>query len=149
ADDRTCNRRDAHGLIHTLHSSCCASPTPASCLPTDPNFKESDPPANAYGYGYTEAGRRMTYRIHYQNVGGADAHAVAVLDPPDDAPHAAAPRIAAGAPSAPATRTTRWIDPAVPRATPRVVRFSLAVRAAAPPQTRIRNVATVLFPDAV
>ena len=37
----------------------------------------------------------------------------------------------------------------VPPPTPRSVRFSVAVRADAPEDTRVRNVATVIFPDAV
>ena len=36
----------------------------------------------------------------------------------------------------------------LPPATPRSVSFSVQVRGTAPPQTRIRNVATIIFPDA-
>jgi hypothetical protein len=47
------------------------------------------------------------------------------------------------------TRTIIWSDPVVPPATPRSVRFSAAVRADAQPGVRVRNVGTVIFPDAV
>ena len=48
-----------------------------------------------------------------------------------------------------ATRALVWTDPVLPPATPRSVSFSVNVRADAPEGTRIRNVGTIIFPDAV
>src|SRR5262249_2240896 len=50
------------------------------CVPHDPNFKESDPTVNLNGFGLTDAGRLMTYRIHYENDGNADALQVKIID---------------------------------------------------------------------
>lgn len=118
------------------------------CAPKDPNFKESVPPANAFGYAYAEPGQRIAYTIHYENVGDADAHDVLVIDPLDEDLDLATLAVEDGGVFDPATRTIRWSDPVVPPATPRAVRFAANLRADAPPATRVRNVATIVFPDA-
>jgi uncharacterized repeat protein (TIGR01451 family) len=118
-------------------------------VPIDPNFKEADPGVNAAGYGYTEAGRVMTYTLHYENIGDGDAHDVSVLDalPPDLDPSTLV--VGDGGAYDPASRVIRWRDAVVPPREPRRVSFSAAVRADAPHGTRVRNAATVIFPDAV
>ena len=121
----------------------------AHCAPYDPNFKESDPPVNALGYGYTEAGRVMTYTLHYENIGGADAHDVSVIDVLDPDLDDTTLVAGDGGTYDPVTRTLVWRDPVLPPATPRAVSYSVTVRADAPEQTRVRNTATVIFPDAV
>ena len=119
------------------------------CVPRDPNFKDTDPPVNIHGYGYAVAGQRMRYVLHYENVGDADAHDVQVLDALDEDLDAATLTIEDGGAYDPDTRTVRWLDPVVPPQAPRAVAFSVNVRADAPENTRVRNVATVVFPDAV
>jgi hypothetical protein len=47
------------------------------------------------------------------------------------------------------TRTLVWTDPLVPPATPRQVSFEIDVRSDAEPGTRVRNIGTIIFPDAV
>jgi hypothetical protein len=119
------------------------------CVPNDPNFKESVPAANAFGYGYARPGQEITYRLHYENVGTADAHEVEIVDPLHPDLDDATLVIGNGGRYDAATRTLRWADPVLPPATPRQVTFSARLRATAPPGTRVRNVATVVFPDAV
>ncbi|MCA1614675.1 MAG: DUF11 domain-containing protein [Acidobacteria bacterium] len=146
---------DGHGGTVTLPAYCCdGEPNSGiqdqNCrVPIDPNFKESDPGVNAAGYGYTEAGRVMTYTLHYENIGDADAHDVSVLDalPPDL--DASTLVVNAGGTYDPANRVITWRDPVVPPREPRSVSFRAAVRADAPHGTRIRNAGTVIFPDAV
>ena len=119
------------------------------CTPYDPNHKEADPPVNSAGYGYTEAGRLMTYTVHYENIGGADAHDVSVIDVLDPDLDDTTLVVNGGGTYDAGTRTLVWSDPLLPPATPRAVSYSVAVRADAPEQTRVRNTATVIFPDAV
>jgi uncharacterized repeat protein (TIGR01451 family) len=116
--------------------------------PHDPNFKESLPATNVYGYGYTEAGRMMSYTIHYENTGTGDAHDVSILDPLDTDLDETTLTVNDGGTYDAATRTILWRDPVVPPHQPRSVSFSVAVRADAPPNTIVRNVGTVIFPDA-
>lgn len=118
-------------------------------MPVDPNFKEADPPVNVFGHGYTEAGRTMTYRLHYENIGTADAHDVLVIDPLPDELDESTLAIADGGVFDPVARTITWTDPVVPPFAPRSVSFSVAVRSDAPLGTRIRNFGTIVFPDAV
>lgn len=132
----------------------CVAQLPAGCgvaagFPIDPNSKESDPPTNTLGYGYTEAGRTHTYTLHYENIGTADAHDVSIIDvlPPDLDDSTLA--INDGGVYDAATRTLIWRDPVLPPTTPRSVSFSINVRADAPASTRIRNSGTTIFPDAV
>ncbi|MEO8436294.1 MAG: thrombospondin type 3 repeat-containing protein [Pyrinomonadaceae bacterium] len=118
-------------------------------VPNDPNFKESDPAVNASGYGYTEAGRMMTYTVHYENIGDGDAHDVSILDvlPPDL--DASTLVVNDGGTYDPASRVIVWRDAVVPPHQPRTVSFRAAVRADAPHGTRIHNTGTIIFPDAV
>jgi hypothetical protein len=118
------------------------------CTPVDPNFKESDPPVNLAGYGFTAAGRKMTYTIHYENVGNADALDVKVIDGLDPDLDDSTLVIRNGGVYDEASRSLVWIDPVLPPSTPREVSFDVNVRADAPPGTRVRNVGTILFPNA-
>jgi uncharacterized repeat protein (TIGR01451 family) len=119
------------------------------CAPRDPNFKESIPGVTIEGYGYTQAGRTMTYALHYENEGNADAHDVRVIDVLDEDLDDATLVVHDGGVYDPATRTLVWTDPLVPPATPRQVSFEIDVRSDANPGTRVRNVGTIVFPDAV
>jgi hypothetical protein len=145
AGQQHCTATTFGGQQVQVEASCCEPG--ASCHVSDPNFKEADPPVNAQGFGYTEAGRRMTYTIHYENVGDLDALDVEILDPLDADLDASTLLVEDGGAYDAATRTIRWLDPVLPPHTPRTVRFSIQVRADAPPQTRVRNVATIVFPN--
>jgi uncharacterized repeat protein (TIGR01451 family) len=144
---------DGHGGKVMLPSKCCDGQRDNDGLdcrvPQDPNFKEADPAVNAAGYGYTAAGRLMTYRLHYENIGDGDAHDVAVIDVLPDDLDPSTLVLNNGGTYNPSSRAIVWRDPLVPPATPRSVSFSAAVRADAPHGTRIRNTGTVIFPDAV
>jgi uncharacterized repeat protein (TIGR01451 family) len=148
---------DAGGHLTQLPAACCDPNMNyeelvrrgVDCTPHDPNFKESDPPTNRNGYGYTQAGQVMTYTVHYENDGGADAHDVAIIDVLDSDLDEATLVINDGGSYDAATRTLVWRDPVVPPHTPRAVHYSIAVRSDAPEQTRVRNVGTIIFPDAV
>ncbi len=70
------------GTFLNIPAFCCEQPSlgdpndterrRVQCpAPHDPNFKQSDPETNVYGFGYTEAGRMMTYTIHYENRHGS------------------------------------------------------------------------------
>jgi len=48
----------------------------------------------------------------------------------------------------PATRVIVWTDPVLPPLDPRSVAFRVRVRADAPPGTHVRNVGTIVFPNA-
>jgi uncharacterized repeat protein (TIGR01451 family) len=119
------------------------------CVPVDPNRKESEPAVGAGGLGVTEAGATLTYTLRYENIGTADAHDVSIIDVLHPALDDTTLAVNNGGSYDPATRTLRWRDPVVPPATPRAVSFSVAVAGDAPPLTRIRNVGTIVFPDAV
>ena len=97
-------------------------------MPSDPNFKEADPAVNAAGYGYTEAGRVMTYTLHYENIGDGDAHDVSVIDalPPDL--DASSLFVDNGGTYNAASRVITWRDAIVTPHQPRSVRFRAAVR---------------------
>ncbi len=148
---------DAGGHLTELPAACC-DPNLSSgellrrgieCTPHDPNFKESDPPTNNSGYGFTEAGRVMHYTLHYENIGGADAHEVALIDVLDTDLDDSTLVINNGGTYDAASRTIIWRDPVLPPHVPRSVTYSIAVRGDAPEYTRVRNVGTVIFPDAV
>jgi uncharacterized repeat protein (TIGR01451 family) len=117
--------------------------------PIDPNFKETDPPVNIAGYGYTEAGQTITYTVHYENIGDADALNVSIIDVLDENLDDSTIVIDDAGTYDPTTRTLVWSDPVLPPATPRAVSFQIDVRADATPGTRVRNVATIIFPNAV
>jgi hypothetical protein len=153
----SCQSHDVHGRPIDVPAHCCAvngprvnGRAPDECNPIrDPNFKQADPPVNAVGYGYTEAGRLHTYWITYENTGEADALDVRVLDRLDEDLDDATLLVADGGLYDPATRMLEWTDPVVPPATPRSVHFEVAVRGDAPPFTHVRNQATAIFPNAV
>ncbi|MGH0037373.1 MAG: hypothetical protein ACQGVK_20290 [Myxococcota bacterium] len=130
-----------------LSLSACDVGVPG-CVPRDPNYKDSIPGVTIEGYGYTEAGLGMTYILHYENVGDADAIDVKVIDVLDEDLDDSTLVVHDGGVYDPATRTLVWTDPLVPPATPRQVGFEIAVRADALPGTRVRNVGTILFPNA-
>ncbi|KPJ94987.1 MAG: hypothetical protein AMJ53_03935 [Gammaproteobacteria bacterium SG8_11] len=141
-----------HGITVSLPSYCCDPNNRGQgpiCNPADPNYKVSIPPTNPKGYGYTQAGEQMTYTITYENIGGVDAHDVEILDVLDEDLDASTLVINNSGTFDSANRVLRWTDPVVPPQTPRSVSFSAAVRADATPGTRVRNVATIIFPDAV
>ena len=95
----------------------------------------------------TRAGEVIRYRAHYENIGGADAHDVQVIVALDDDLDAATLSAPGGRYDA-ATRSITWVDPVVFPSDPRHFDFSIAVRADAGPATRVRVVATIVFPDA-
>jgi uncharacterized repeat protein (TIGR01451 family) len=140
----------SHGTIQ-LPAYCCGQfpPTTTECAPQDPNFKESDPPTNALGYGYTKGGQLMEYTLHYENIGGVDAHNVSIIDVLNENLDETTLVVNDGGTYEPASRTILWSDPVVPPATPRSVSFSVNVRSDALPTTRIHNVGTIIFPDAI
>lgn len=120
-----------------------------SGVPIDPNFKTSVPPVSFLGFGYTEAGATITYHAHYENIGTADAHDVRIIDALHPGLDETTLLIHDGGSFDPATRALTWRDPLVPPATPRSVSFSAAVRSDAAPGSKIVNIGTIIFPDAV
>jgi len=119
------------------------------CRAFDPNFKESDPSTNAFGYGYAQAGQAITYTIHYENIGTADAHDVSILDPLHPSLDETTLAINNGGVYDPGPRVIVWHDPlALPPQVPRSVSFSVNINSNAQPGTRVRNRGTVVFPDA-
>ncbi len=162
--NQKCTFYDWHGTPHDIPSYCCDPKAlaeralhsdvqvNADCrlgVPVDPNFKESVPPVNILGDGYAEAGQTMTYTLHYENIGTADAHEVSILDVLDEDLDDSTLVIHDGGAYDPADRVLLWNDPVVPPGTPRTVSFSANVRNDAAPGTRIRNGGTIIFPDAV
>jgi uncharacterized repeat protein (TIGR01451 family) len=120
------------------------------CVPVDPNFKESIPSVNIVGYGYTEAGHRHTYILHYENIGNADAHNVSIIDVLDENLDETTLAVNDNGTYDPATRSLLWQDALpLPPHEPRSVSFAVNVRTDVPPGTRIRNVGTIVFPDAI
>lgn len=117
--------------------------------PLDPNRKEANPPTNVAGYGYAQAGQTITYTIHYENIGTADAHNVSILDPLHPNLDETTLAINNAGVYDPATRVIVWHDPlTLPPQVPRSVSFSVNVKTTAQPGTRVRNRGTVVFPDA-
>jgi uncharacterized repeat protein (TIGR01451 family) len=119
------------------------------CVPVDPNFKEATPGVNVAGYGFTTPGRTMLYRNHYENVGNADALDVKIVDVLDPDLDDSTLTIQDGGVYDPASRSIVWTDPVLPPLEHRFVSFQVNVRDDAPPGTRVRNDATILFPNAV
>ena len=140
---------ELHGVSIAAH---CCDPFDflRSGCPIDPNYKESDPPANAFGYGYAQAGQTITYTIHYENIGTSDAHDVSILDPLHPNLDDTTLVINNEGVYDPATRVIVWHDPlALPAQVPRSVSFTVNVKSDAQPGTRVRNRGTVVFPDAI
>ncbi len=146
--------QDAFAQLSSLPPECQVSQEQTGALtwmgmPVDPNYKEADPPVNVFGHGITSAGQRITYTLHYENIGTADAHDVVILDPLSPDLDETTISIDDGGTYDPTTRVVQWIDPVLPPNTPRSVSFRIDVRADAPLGTRIRNTGTIIFPDAV
>jgi hypothetical protein len=91
----------------------------------------------------------MVYRTHYENVGNADALEVKILDVLDPDLDDSTLVIENGGVYDPASRSIVWTDPVLPPDEPRFVSFRANVRADATPGTRVRNDATIMFPNAV
>jgi uncharacterized repeat protein (TIGR01451 family) len=128
---------------HQVFLSC------GGLFPNDPNFKEANPPTNVFGYGHAAAGQAITYTIHYENIGTGDAHDVSILDPLHPRLDETTLLINNDGGYDPATRVIVWRDPVpLPPHVPRSVGFSVKIRADAQPGTRVRNRATIIFPEA-
>lgn len=160
AGNQRCENTNIHGELIERPAICCATrpcetctnPSLAqwrqACPPLDPNHKEAEPAVNALGYGKTHAGQRIEYALSYENIGGSDAHDVQIIDVLDLDLDARTIEIEDGGTYDPDTRTLVWVDPVVPPHTPRTVHFSARVLDDAPDGTRVKNVATIVFPDA-
>lgn len=161
APPQECRIPDNHGGTVRRPPMCCG-PQPSvgaehpslfdwlsTCPPLDPNYKSAVPATNGIGYGTTAAGETIEYTITYENIGGRDAHDVGILDVLSPELDDTTLTIADGGEYDPATRTLSWIDPVLPPHEPHTVHYAIAVRDDAPVGTRVRNVATVVFPDAV
>jgi len=147
-----CEIRDVHGNRQVIALCCCSGECNRNafkCRPKDPNFKQADPPVNFFGYGYTDAGRPHTYSITYENIGGVAANDVRIVDLLSTHLDDSTLLVNDGGVYDPATRTTVWTDAVVLTADPRTVSFEVDVRADAVPGTRIRDTATIIFPDAL
>ncbi|WP_200237624.1 DUF7619 domain-containing protein [Thiohalocapsa halophila] len=121
------------------------------CVPRDPNYKEAQPYTNIAGYGYIGAGETITYTIHYENVGDADATDVRIIDVLDDDlddTTLVVDDVDLAWSYDPGTRVLIWEDPLLPPSTPRSVSFSIDMRTDALPGTRAANDATIVFPTA-
>ncbi|NHN36168.1 DUF11 domain-containing protein [Pseudomaricurvus alcaniphilus] len=157
----SCQFPNQHGLVE--RPACCCESTGAcievfgsagagaqACgVPFDPNFKTSVPAVNAFGYGFTSAGMQHNYTITYENIGTADAHDVKVIDVLAAELDVSTLLVNNGGLYDATNRTITWTDPVVPPNDPRSVSFQVNVDSAAVPGTRIRNAATIIFPDAV
>ena len=150
--------RDRHGTPVVVAQYCCnPGGKPASvsasqwldCVPADPNMIEAiAPEVSGRGIGFVAAGGIIQYRVHYENIGGVDAHNVEILLRLDDNLDDTTLSIDNGGSYDPVTRSLRWIDPQVFPHDPRSVTYQVAMRADAPVRTRARGVATIVFPDA-
>lgn len=149
--------RYIHGEEVSVPAYCCDPDYPKDavnyqthCVPLDPNAIEAESPrVNARGRAHIAAGQIIQYRVHYENIGGTDAHdvqTIVVLDPNLDDTTLV---INDGGTYDPATRTLRWIDPAVFPHDPRSVTYAVALRKDANYGTGARAYATIVFPDAV
>lgn len=149
-----CERCNIHGTCRTVAQSCC-DPSgghggDSGCeAPADPNFKESVPAANAVGVAFVSAGQRIDYTVHYENIGLGAAHDVVVFDFLDPDLDDTTLSIEDGGVYDATTRELRWVDALLPPLTARAVHYAVNLRANAPGNTRARNVATIIFPDAV
>ncbi len=103
---------------------------------------------NDLGYGITQAGRRHDYTITYENIGDGDALNVLIVDPLAPELDDSTLQVNDGGTYDPVSRVIEWTDPLLPPLTPRTVSFSINVIANAQPGDRIRNQATIIFPDA-
>lgn len=161
APPQECFISDNHGGRLRRPPMCCG-PRPSvsaehpsyfdwlqTCTPIDPNYKTAVPPTNGLGFGSTAAGAVIEYAITYENIGGVDAHDVAIIDVLSPELDDATLTIEDGGEYDESTRTLTWIDPVLTPHEPRTVHYAIAVRDDAPVGTRVRNVATIVFPDAV
>lgn len=151
---RSCTLRDVHGGPIDAPACCCSygSCDRAACnrlLARDPNFKTVNPPVSTQGYGITQAGRQHDYSITYENIGDVDAIDVRIFDVLADELDETTLQINNGGVYDDTQRLITWSDPLVPPQEPRTVTFSINVKTDALPGDRIRNQATILFPNAL
>ncbi len=144
-----------NGVLSPAPPYCCTSliVVPEAvrwrdCHALDPNAIESDVPTDARGYGLAAPATPFAFTIHYENIGGADAHDVRVLLALDAAFDASTLVVADGGRYDAATRTLTWIDPVVFPHDPRTVHFTVTSLALLAPGQHLRSQATVVFPDA-
>jgi hypothetical protein len=144
-----------HGVLTAAPPYCCTSliVVPEAvrwhdCHALDPNAIEADVATDSRGFGLAAAGAPFGFTIHYENIGGADAHDVRVLLVLDDGFDASTLAVADGGSYDAATRTLQWIDPVVFPHDPRAVHFTVTASAALVPTQHLRSQATVVFPDA-
>lgn len=150
----SCNLRDVHGGPIPAPACCCSyGPCDrAACerlKARDPNFKTANPPVSSQGYGITQAGRQHDYTITYENIGDADAIDVRIFDVLAPELDDATLLINDGGVYDDTQRLITWSDALVPPQEPRTVTFSINVNVDAMPGERIRNQATILFPNAL
>jgi uncharacterized repeat protein (TIGR01451 family) len=151
--NNACTFTDVHGGEFPA-PACCCSYGPCDRMACerlkarDPNFKTSIPAVNTQGYGITQAGRTHQYSITYENIGQADAIDVVIYDVLSPLLDDGTLQINNAGSYDPTNRVLQWADPLVPPLQPRTVNFSIDVNADAQPNDRIRNQATIIFPEA-
>lgn len=150
---QACTLNDVHGRPFEVPACCCSyGPCSTDCerlaLSRDPNFKTANPPVNLQGYGITEAGRQHDYTITYENIGDADAIDVRIFDVLAPELDDTTLQINNDGVYDQTKRLITWSDPLLPPQEPRSVSFSINVNTDAMPGDRIRNQATILFPNA-
>jgi uncharacterized repeat protein (TIGR01451 family) len=143
---------DAHRNPIEIPACCCSyGPCGTNCnilTAKDPNFKTANPPVNIQGYGITQAGRQHDYTITYENIGAADAIEVRIFDVLAAGLDDTTLQINGNGVYDASKRLITWSDPLLPPHEPRNVSFSVNVNTHALPGDRIRNQATILFPNA-
>lgn len=150
---QSCTLYDVHGGPIGAPACCCSygECDRAACenlKSRDPNFKTSNPAVSAQGYGITQAGRQHDYTITYENIGDADAINVRIFDVLAAELDDTTLQINNGGVYDDSQRLITWSDALLPPQEPRNVTFSINVNANALPGDRIRNQATILFPNA-
>lgn len=150
---QACTVRDVHGRPFEA-PACCCSYGPCdrrrcdSLTARDPNFKSANPPVNINGYGITQAGRLHEYTITYENIGNTDAIDVRIYDVLTPELDDSTLQINDDGVYDQSNRTITWSDPLLPPQEPRTVSFSINARDDLQPDDRIRNQATIIFPNA-
>ncbi|MGQ8366871.1 DUF7619 domain-containing protein [Glaciecola sp. 1036] len=150
---QACELRDVHGNGIPAPACCCSyGPCDrARCdalLARDPNYKTAVPPVSSQGYGITQAGRLHEYQITYENIGEADAIDVQIYDVLAEELDDTTLIVNNGGSYDPDKRVILWQDPLLPPSEPRTVSFSINAREDLLPGDRIRNKATIIFPNA-
>lgn len=150
---QACTFRDVHGRPFEAPACCCSyGPCDrARCerlAARDPNFKSANPPVNINGYGITQAGRLHEYTITYENIGNAEAIDVRIYDVLAPELDDTTLQINDDGVYDGTIRTITWSDALLPPQEPRTVSFSINARSDLQPGDRIRNQATIIFPNA-